>query len=269
MVSVQSYTIAVQDRPCRYWAGGPPEAPWLVLLHGGLGDAALHWHHNFADLARDFRVLAPDLPGFGRTAPLPQPTWVAYGAWVAAFCAAAGAARDLTVVGNSMGAAVARLFAAAYPARVARLVLVDGGRPLQVSPLIARLVAIPPLGAPARILLERLATTDRAMRRYIADPAYLTPRLKAGMARGIRAYIRVQSQMAATPPVPPTALRVACPVLVLWGAQDGLGAPALGRALAEQMDAQALAVLDRAGHMPMLEQPAAFGRAIRRFVVPS
>src|SRR3954454_16694290 len=109
MPTVQVHEIAVQGRSCRYWAGGPAGAPLLLLLHGGLGDAALHWHHNFADLARDFRVLATDLPGFGRTAPLPRPSYPGYRAWVGAFCDAVGAERDIIVVGNSMGAAIARL----------------------------------------------------------------------------------------------------------------------------------------------------------------
>src|SRR5436305_11426191 len=114
MDPVRVFTTPVAGRPCRYWAGGPAAAPPLLLLHGGLGDAALHWHHNFADLARDFRVLAPDLPGFGRTAPLPCPSWPAYRAWVAAFCDAAGAGGNLTVVGSTLAATTARLFATAY-----------------------------------------------------------------------------------------------------------------------------------------------------------
>src|SRR4051794_3303548 len=227
MPTVQVHEIAVQGRSCRYWAGGPAGAPPLLLLHGGLGDAALHWHHNFADLARDFRVLAPDLPGFGRTAPLPCPSWPAYRAWVAAFCDAAGAEGNLTVVGNSMGAATARLFAAAYPARVARLVLVDGGRPLTVAPRLARLLAFPPLRALGVLVLTRWATNNAAMHRYIADPAYLTPRVRAGMRRRIHAYVQIQSQVLTAPPVSAADLRVACPVLVVWGAQDGLGSPAL------------------------------------------
>src|SRR4051812_35704890 len=101
MAAVQSFDITVQRRPCRYWGGGPAQAPALLLLHGGLGDAALHWHHNFADLSRDFHLLAPDLPAFGRTAALPAPSYPAYRAWVGAFCTAVGASGDLIVVGNS------------------------------------------------------------------------------------------------------------------------------------------------------------------------
>jgi pimeloyl-ACP methyl ester carboxylesterase len=76
----QACRIAVEGRPCRYWVAGPDNGRPLLLLHGGLGDAALHWGRALPDLARDFHVLAPDLPGFGASAPLPEPSYAAYAA---------------------------------------------------------------------------------------------------------------------------------------------------------------------------------------------
>jgi len=59
----------------RVWGGGPP----LVLLHGGTG-SWMHWIRNIEELARDFTVVAPDIPGSGESAsPFPQtasaPRW--------------------------------------------------------------------------------------------------------------------------------------------------------------------------------------------------
>jgi pimeloyl-ACP methyl ester carboxylesterase len=264
--AVQAGTILVQGRPCFYWHAGAPDAAPLLLLHGGLGNAALHWSRNLADLGRDFHVLAPDLPGFGRTAPLPHPSYPTYAAWVAAFCDAAGIAAGINVAGNSMGAAIARVCAATYPARVARLVLVDGGRPVAVGPPLRQILAIGPLGDLLAVVLGRLAGLDAMMSRYVANPALLTPRMRAGIRRGIRAYFRVQRRILLELPVPPAALAVQCPTLVIWGAQDGLGPPALGETLAQQIGAGPVAVVDAAGHMPMFEQPAAFARVLRGFL---
>jgi pimeloyl-ACP methyl ester carboxylesterase len=264
--AAQATTIAVQGRPCYYRHAGSRDAPPLVLLHGGLGNAALHWGRNLADLGRDFHVLAPDQPGFGRTAPLPRPSYPAYAAWVAAFCDAAAIGVGVNVVGNSMGAAIARVFAATYPDRVARLVLVDGGHPLTIGPPLRQILAIGPLGDLLAAMLGRLAGLDAMMSRYVANPALLTPRVRAGIRRGIRAYFRVQRRILLDPPVPPAALTVHCPTLVIWGAQDGLGPPALGAALAQQTGAGPVAVIDAAGHMPMFEQPAAFARVLRAFL---
>jgi pimeloyl-ACP methyl ester carboxylesterase len=268
MADVRDQMGMVLGRPCRYWAGGPPDGPVLLLLHGGLGDAALHWHHNFASLSGDFRLLAPDLPGFGHTPALPNPSYPAYAAWVAAFCDMVAAPR-VVAVGNSMGGAIARVFAASYPAYMVKLVLVDGGRPLEAPALARRLVALPPVRMLLMGMLRPLATSDLVLRRCVADAARLTPALKGGMRRGIRRYLAAQSYMLAQPPLASGALRPRCPVLVIWGADDGLGSPAVGRALAEQIGAEAVAVIAGAGHMPMFEQPDEFGRVLRRFVQAS
>ena len=57
----------------RSWGSGPP----LILLHGGYGSWS-HWIRNVLPLSRQFRVLAPDLPGLGESATPPEP-WTAQG----------------------------------------------------------------------------------------------------------------------------------------------------------------------------------------------
>jgi pimeloyl-ACP methyl ester carboxylesterase len=57
----------------RIWGSGPP----LVLLHGGYG-SWMHWVRNVLPLARQFTVIAPDLPGLGESATPPEP-WTAAG----------------------------------------------------------------------------------------------------------------------------------------------------------------------------------------------
>jgi 2-hydroxy-6-oxonona-2,4-dienedioate hydrolase len=52
----------------RVWGSGPP----LVLLHGGYG-SWMHWIRNVLPLAREFTVVAPDLPGLGESATPPEP----------------------------------------------------------------------------------------------------------------------------------------------------------------------------------------------------
>jgi putative sterol carrier protein len=77
--------ITVMGVPTAYLEAGPPDAPPVVLLHG-LGATNASLLPCLADLARDHRVLAPDLPGFGNSA-APRvaysPAW--YAAWLEAF----------------------------------------------------------------------------------------------------------------------------------------------------------------------------------------
>jgi pimeloyl-ACP methyl ester carboxylesterase len=168
----------------------------------------------------------------------------------------------LTVVGNSMGAALARMFAAGEPERVRRVVLVDGGRPLTVRRAPRLIARLPPVAR----LVGALAGLERAMGRYVAEPDRLTPAMKSQMRHGIRTYLHVQRRMLAQSALPPSELQPGCPVLVIWGAQDRLAGPHIGSQVAQEVGAQALAVIERAGHMPMFEQPEEFGRILRRFV---
>ena len=99
----------------RYWAGG--DGPPLLLVHGFAGGAA-----NFADLAEllapRHRVLVPDLPGHGGSAPLPAiPNLAAYAESLATLCHVEGVER-LDVVGHSLGGVVALRLASRRPGLV-------------------------------------------------------------------------------------------------------------------------------------------------------
>ena len=104
------------------WGTGPA----LMLLHGGSGSWT-HWIRNIESfVAAGYRVLAPDLPGSGDSAPPPDgedadviPRWLAAGLECLGF--AVGGVR---VIGFSFGSLVAALLARDYPEWVARLILV-------------------------------------------------------------------------------------------------------------------------------------------------
>jgi pimeloyl-ACP methyl ester carboxylesterase len=122
------------------WRGGSG-AP-LLLLHGGLGDASTHWRWCWNALADGYALYAPDLPGMGgMSAALDTPGYQALVDWTVALLDALGL-QQVAVVGNSFGGALARLLAANYPARVSRVLLVNGGRVVGLPGLRA-LVRLP------------------------------------------------------------------------------------------------------------------------------
>src|SRR4051812_47686178 len=101
--------MAVRD------VAGPPSAPAVVLLHGLGATADLNWSTSLAALSRWFRVVAPDLPGHGRT-PRPAPRFTLE----AAADDVAEVMRGLSlgpsiVVGYSMGGAIAPLVWKQHP----------------------------------------------------------------------------------------------------------------------------------------------------------
>src|SRR3954471_4221700 len=110
-----------------------PSLPAVVMLHGAGFDHstwALHsrWfaHHGFA-------VLAPDLPGHGRSPGSPLATIAEMADWTAALLDAAGAEKA-RLVGHSMGSLIALETAARHPAKVSALSLIGTAAAMTVGP---------------------------------------------------------------------------------------------------------------------------------------
>lgn len=108
----------------RRW--GDPAAPKVFLLHGFL-DVSATWQPVAEGLLPRFQVLAPDLRGFGYT------EWPADGYWFQDYVGDLDVIADhysrdepMLLVGHSMGAQIASLFAGLRPARVKKLVCLDG-----------------------------------------------------------------------------------------------------------------------------------------------
>jgi pimeloyl-ACP methyl ester carboxylesterase len=167
---VERHEVEVADGVTAYWVYGPQEAETTVIaVHGFRGE-----HHGLESVLAflpEARVISPDLPGFGETAPLPARTHDldAYAAWLTEF--AAKVAPGAVILGHSFGSIVT---AAA----------VAGG--LQTP----RLILLNPIGAPAlegpKGLMTRLAVL------YYALGARLPERLGTALLRN-RVIVRVMS----------------------------------------------------------------------------
>ncbi|MFD7870874.1 alpha/beta fold hydrolase [Microbacterium sp. NPDC059771] len=167
---VESHEVAVRGGVTAYWEYGPRDADTtIVAVHGFRGE-----HHGLEPVLAylpEVRVLVPDLPGFGETAPLPgrRHDLDEYAAWLSDFVAAT--APGAVILGHSFGSIVA---AAA----------VAGGL---ATP---RLILLNPIGAPAlegpKGLMTRLAVL------YYALGAKLPDRLGTAVLRN-RVIVRVMS----------------------------------------------------------------------------
>ncbi|WP_435154238.1 alpha/beta fold hydrolase [Haladaptatus sp. DFWS20] len=109
-----------------YLTAGDPENPPVVLLHGGgLDSAGLSWKHTIEPLADRFRVIAPDLPGYGRSDSPDAPVSMEYYVSVLGRFLDTVAIDTTALVGISMGGGVALGFTLDHLDRVSKLVLVD------------------------------------------------------------------------------------------------------------------------------------------------
>jgi len=270
--------VAVGDRLVNVveLGSGPP----LLFVHG-LGGCWQNWLENLPHFARDHRVIAVDLPGFGASQMPAEPISVAgYARTLDRLCDAL-ALDAAAVVGNSMGGFVAAELAIAHPQRVERLVLVSAAG-LQIAELH--------LGTVLRALA--LTRADRVVGVYggwvaaHAETVARRTRLRRLMFAGIARHPEVvpwplvaeQAQGFGRPGFLP-ALRamvsyplrdrlgeIACPALVVWGENDRL-VPLRDADVFQRLipDARKLVYPDT-GHVPMLERPARFNADLRAFL---
>jgi pimeloyl-ACP methyl ester carboxylesterase len=248
--------------------------PKLVLLHSLFMDHST-WNAVAAELARDYTVITPDLPGYGESEK-PAPSRFAYD--ISAFT---GAIADLyaalslgraTVVGHGLGGAIALTLAARHPELVSELVLVDAcaegaqpwvyGRlaqlPLAGSLVFKQLLGRSLFGAYFRELFlsdARRITSERLDAYY---ESFNTPAARGSALATLRATVDTRSVAAQTS-------RIQRPTLVLWGRHDRLLPAAVGQRLAREIRGARFELLD-AGHAPQEERPAELADAVRRFL---
>lgn len=249
----------------------------MLLIHG-LGRSLDDWHATMTDLARDHEVIALDLLGSGHT-DKPDVPYTLPG--LARFILAFMDALDLphaTLVGNSMGAAIALHVAIRAPGRVTRLVLVSPigfGREvtwalrLTSLPGLGELIASPgPLGA--RLTLSSILHDQR-----LVTPARLEQELRLAQIPGAsRQFLRLTRMM-----IGPLGVRQAwrtamleglrtirMPVLAVWGREDRILPVAHLEALTQALPQAQTVVLPTCGHCPQFEQPEVLNAALRDFL---
>jgi pimeloyl-ACP methyl ester carboxylesterase len=254
--------------------GGPP----LLLLHGD-GDTPASWQWVFAALARDFRVVAPSLPGHTHSDKLKEEYTIGgMTAFMSSYLDSLELDRCI-IVGNSLGGLLAIHLALAEPGRFQALILVDSsGLGREIHPLIA-LMSLPGIGelgialarspfGPGQRAVGRLtqmfARFDRAPAAWLAEQrrvAKVPGFLEASLA-ATRAGIRPWGQ---TEVVLDELNRLTMPTLVLWGANDAVVPASHARRAMSRLPNAKLALIPHCGHLPHVERPSEFLSAVVPF----
>ncbi|MBP7688797.1 MAG: alpha/beta hydrolase [Thermoflexales bacterium] len=261
-MTVSQQTIAIEGRSAKFWLGGTGKP--LVLLHGGLGDARQHWQPTFEALADRFQILAPDLPGFGVSDPLPMPGYQSYLSWITYLLELLNIGGPIALMGNSFGATLARLYTAENTSYVARLVLVDGGNIVDANGCLRALFRVPGVNNLIFGLGRRIGYSTRSLKLAIKDEALLTPDFIANARAASHGFVAAMKQIGLSST--PSLRTPTCPTLVVWGEADRLSLPVAGKQIAAEIPGAKFNLIPNAAHLPQIEQPAAFHALVGPFL---
>jgi len=272
MIDVAGLTVRFRVTGC-----GTP----VLALHG-IGQSLDDWNEQHERLAEHHTVYSLDLPGFGFSQRMAGTATLARLASILPlFLDAVGVTAPVTVIGNSLGGAVAMTFAAGHPQRVAALVLANSAGFGQEVAVVLRLLTIKPI---RRALVQpNRKNSARTVQSLFYDKALVTEQRVShsyalsqrrahsqtlldlandlGTFRGVRPHWRTALLEALT--------QLNIPTLVMWGDHDHvlpsvhLNAARLAFPHAESH------LFEKTGHMPQIERPDEFAALVKDFLARS
>lgn len=279
----QRRDVVIDGRRIAYLEAGAGEHTCL-LIHG-VASSWNYWTHTIPVLAETHRVIAVDLPGFGRSENPAVHSMNDQLPVLAAFLDAAGV-RRCTAVGHSLGTLVACELAAHYPERVDRVVLSGGPitsvldlfkhplRTLSRNPKVATFLVeaisgwVPPSRLTRRLISTKPWARWLALRAYVPYPAAISAEDLSLILEGVDApAVRPTLRQGFHYDPRPALAAVRQPTIVINGERDTICPPADAHAFAEVNSAVvAVHLIPGVGHFPMFEAPAEFNDRIVCFL---
>lgn len=264
-------TITVGPHQVHYLEGGVSqggEAP-LVLLHGIFAEKD-HWVDFSRPLTGRYRVIAPDLPGFGESGRLPDQTYdyAAQTEGLKDLLDALGA-RRVHLAGNSMGGTIAALFAIAHPERVASVALIGAPHGIR-SPQPSRMDRLvdagkTPLIAHTEAEFVQMMDLVFAKQPFLPYPILYTTEREA--LRNADSNLRLwNAQLKDRYLLDGRIAAVQQPTLVLWGGEDQVFDASGAELLRNRLTNARVEVLTGVGHLPMMEAPSATAQMYALFL---
>ena len=274
---MQEYTLDIDGK--EIFVAETGDGPPVLLLHGGGPGASgvSNYSRNIAELSKEYRIIVPDLPGYGRSSKgidLADP-FGALAVGIRGLMDRLGLA-EAHLVGNSYGGACALRLALDTPDRVDRMVLMGPGgigttRALP-TPGLNSLLNYYTGDGPSRLKLEKF------IRDYLVFNAAQVP----DSVIDARYEASIDPEVVASPPLQrpkdlrtvwkmdftrdKRLIRLPVPTLVLWGAADKVNRPSGGRMLSERMPNCDLYEVANTGHWVQWERADLFNRLCADFL---
>ncbi len=235
----------------------------MVLIHG-LGASAERWQFVAPLLVGEYRLVIPDLPGFGYSdKPAADYTQEFFSDFVGGLLDELGI-RRAHLVGSSLGGQVAAWFAAGNPGAVDRLVLVSSSGAMKlVTPALQSYIMAglyPSIEAATRAFFDMSASREvdpriaesfvRRMHMPNAKMAFMSTLLGLKNSGGMAERLR----------------KITAPTLVVWGSLDPVIPVKFAEAFHSAIGDCSFYRMEGSGHTPFVDSPEKFSRAVLSFL---
>jgi 2-hydroxy-6-oxonona-2,4-dienedioate hydrolase len=250
----------------RYLDAGSGES--VVLMHG-LGGSIESWANNIGELAKTFRVVAVDLPGFGLSdKPKMDYTIRFYTRFVAQFMKQLKL-EQASVVGSSLGGHVAAEVAINRPSLVKRLVLISpvGALPrsFKGSPALWKYVNVIHSKSVQQVK-QALSALDN---NKPVDDSYAQLAFQKISMPGVKeAFMSALAGSAKAPRLNSRLNRIKAPTLLLWGKEDYMIPVKFTEPFVGMRNCRVI-LLENCGHRPHFERPELFNKIVADFLLLS
>ncbi len=252
-------SIVVDGITWPYLEGGPADGPIVVMIHGFGGDKK-NWSLYARHFTKRFRVIAPDLPGFGENI---RDRNLRYGApeqaeRLDAFLTGLGL-DNIHLTGSSMGGLIVLTYALSYPDRLRSLTLIDtaGVTSLKKSELdLAIDAGENPLVVTSMDDFDRL--TDFVMHKRIPSPKFMMQAMLEVQLEHFELLDQIFwtiAEEALGESLTERLGELVMPTLIIWGRHDRLVDVSCTEVMAAAIPDNRVVIVEDAGHVPMVERP--------------
>jgi 2-hydroxy-6-oxonona-2,4-dienedioate hydrolase len=266
--NVNGYTI-------RYLEYAPPEGKSadsnkevLILLHG-IGASAERWSHVIPTLSRHFRVIIPDIIGFGYSDKPPAPVEYTMDFFINDFFRPFLNNLHITkasIIGSSFGGHVATEFAIRFNHMVEKLVL--------VSPAgIMKKTSTPTLD---RYIWAALYPEHNDVYNAFREMVYNSNAVNEGMVRDFinrmslthakYAFMSTLREIGYAPTLPGRLSNITAPTLLVWGHNDKMMPIKYSTDFIDEIPNISSVVINKCGHTPYVEKPITFNEIILEYL---
>ncbi len=264
-MAISEHDIQVNNRNVHYYEDGIINGRSVLLIHGGIGSADANWSTVIPDLSENYHVIAPDLPGFGKSDSLATNSSLANIVdWVMTFLDSQGI-DQIAVIGHGFGALIARFIAAQHPQVIPAVVLINGGFVPGIPSLAKTLMGLPVIGSIVTRYLANATVSDDSLNEMIYQKEARTPQLVASAKANTGGFAQLM-QTIATQPIP-TNKQLLVAVLIVWGLEDRSVSVDEGTKLKATIPGAKFVEIEECGHFPQLEEHDIFDWQVKDFLI--